>query len=65
MPTTEELAAVLVTMGCPKEKSSEMASQLEKRARQLAAQKDRSFDEALLHLLNLMKQGWAAKERGF
>ena len=65
MPTTEELAAVLVAMGCPKEKSSEMASQLEKRARQLAAQKDRSFDEALLHLLNLMKQGWAAKERGF
>ena len=41
-----------------------MASQLDKRARQLAAQKNKSYEEALAHLLSLMKQGWAAKERG-
>jgi len=60
-----ELAALLVQLGCPAEKSREMAGQLDKRARQLAEQKKRSYDEALAHLLALMKQGWAAKERGF
>ena len=64
MPTTDELASWLVTLGCPREKSIEMAAQLEKRATQLAAQKDRTYEEALAHLLNLMKQGWAAKEKG-
>jgi hypothetical protein len=55
-----ELEKVLVVLGCPPEKSSEMAAQLDKRARQLAGQKGRSYEEALQHLLNLMKQGWAA-----
>ena len=59
-----ELAAVLVALGCPKEKSAEMAEQLDKRARQLAEQKERSYEEALEHLLKLMAQGWAAKEKG-
>jgi hypothetical protein len=59
-----ELASALVALGCPKEKSLEMASQLDKRARQLMEQKGQSYEEALAHLLNLMKQGWAAKERG-
>jgi thioredoxin-like negative regulator of GroEL len=40
-----------------------MAAQLDKRARQLAAQQDRSYDEALAHLLGLMRQGWAAKDK--
>ena len=48
-------------MGCPQDKSAEMAAQLDKRARQLAAQKGRTYDEALMHLLNLLSQGWAAK----
>jgi hypothetical protein len=56
-----ELASMLVALGCPKEKSAEMASQLDKRARQLAEQKGRSHDEALAHVLGLMRQGWAAK----
>ncbi len=56
-----ELASLLVQLGCPPEKSAEMAAQLDKRARQLAEQKGRSYDDALAHLLNLMKQGWAAK----
>lgn len=59
----EALAAVLVSLGCPPEKSSEMASQLDKRARQLAAEKNRSYEDALSHLLGLMRQGWAAKEK--
>jgi len=59
-----ELAKVLVALGCPPEKSAEMAAQLDKRARQLAEQKGRSYEEALQHLLTLMKQGWSAKEKG-
>jgi hypothetical protein len=59
-----QLAAILVTLGCPQEKSAEMASQLDKRARQLAQQEHRDYDEALTHLLELMGQGWAAKEKG-
>ena len=62
--THQELATVLVRMGCPPDKSLEMAAQLDKRAHQLAAQKARSYDEALAHLLRLMSQGWAAQERG-
>ena len=63
MPTVEELAACLVALGCPREKSLEMARQLDKRAGQLATQKHKTYEEALTHLLSLMKQGWAAKER--
>ncbi|MGH7975175.1 MAG: hypothetical protein ACREC8_00795 [Limisphaerales bacterium] len=59
---TSELAKVLVALGCPPEKSSEMAAQLDKRAKQLAEQKGRTYDEALQHLLQLMKQGWAARK---
>ena len=40
-----------------------MARQLDKRARQLAKHKERGYDEALTHLLGLMRQGWAAKEK--
>jgi len=54
-----ELAKSLTLLGCPCERSLEMAAQLDKRAKQLAAQKDRSYEEALAHLLALMKQGWA------
>jgi hypothetical protein len=56
-----ELAKLLVALGCPSEKSSEMAAQLDKRAKQLAGQKGKTYDEALQHLLALMKQGWAAQ----
>jgi len=41
-----------------------MAAQLDKRARQLAEQKNRSYEEALAHVLGLMRQGWAAKAKG-
>jgi F0F1-type ATP synthase membrane subunit b/b' len=60
----KELANVLAALGCPPEKADEMAAQLDKRARQLAEQKQRSYEDALTHLLELMRQGWAAKEKG-
>ena len=62
--THQELSEVLVRIGCPPEKSLEMAAQLDKRAHQLAAEKGRTHEDALTHLLRLMAQGWAAKERG-
>jgi hypothetical protein len=58
-----ELAKVLVTLGCPSEKSSDMAAQLVKRAKQLAGQKGRTYEEALQHLLTLMRQGWSAQSK--
>jgi hypothetical protein len=53
--TVEEIAGLLIALGCPAEKSGLMASQLSKRAEQLAAQKDRSYEEALAHLLKLVR----------
>ena len=61
----DQLAAALVSIGCPQEKSAEMAAQLDKRAKQLAAEQSRTYDDAMLHLLQLMRQGWAARDRGF
>jgi hypothetical protein len=58
-----ELANSLVAMGCPPGKSAEMAAQLDKRARQLADQKSRSYEDAMAHLIGLMQQGWAAREK--
>jgi hypothetical protein len=60
----DQLAQLLAAMGCPVEKTAGMAAQLDKRARQLAAEKGRSYEESLTHLLKLMREGWAAKERG-
>jgi hypothetical protein len=59
----EVLAGALATMGCPREKSAEMAAQLDKRATQLSLQTGRSYEDALTHLLGLMRQGWAAGNR--
>ena len=60
---TTELARALVGLGCPPEKSEEMAAQLEKRARQLAVQKSSTYEAATAHLVQLMQQGWAAPGR--
>jgi hypothetical protein len=60
-----ELAKALVAMGCPPEKSNEMASQLDKRAKQLMELKGKSYDEAIQYLLALMRQGWAAQGKKF
>jgi hypothetical protein len=60
-----QLAEVLVALGCPREKSAEMAAQLDKRAHQLSNTNSVTYEQSMGHLLGLMKQGWAAKERGF
>lgn len=62
--TIEQLSAFLGQIGCPEARTSEMASQLDKRAAQLSQAQGRSYEESLAHLLDLMKQGWSAKERG-
>jgi hypothetical protein len=59
-----QLATALEAFGCPAEKSAEMAAQLDKRARQLSSAKKQTYEGAMAHLLGLMRQGWAAKERG-
>ena len=56
------LAEALKQLGCPEDKAPEMAAQLDKRATQLAAEQNRTHAEALAHLLNLMKEGWAAQQ---
>jgi hypothetical protein len=58
-----ELAEVLKGLGCPPERCVEMARQLDKRARQLAAERHQTHEEALAHLLGLMREGWAAQGR--
>jgi hypothetical protein len=58
-----EIASLLVSIGCPAGKAGEMADQLDKRAKQLAEAKGRTYEESMAHLLGLMKQGWAAKEK--
>ena len=60
----DQLATLLGALGCPPEKTTEMASQLDKRARQMAQAKKRTYEEALQHLLDLFRQGWAAKSKG-
>jgi hypothetical protein len=59
-----EIEAALIALGCPPEKSAEMARQLDKRASQLAEHKGCDYQQALEHLLVLMRQGWSAKEKG-
>jgi len=60
----QQLALQLVTLGCPPQKADEMAAMLDKRAHQLAGHRGKTYEEAMIHLLALMKQGWAAKEKG-
>lgn len=59
-----EIAQALIALGCPQEKSEEMAMMLDKRSKQLMIERGQSYEEALSYLISLMRQGWAAKERG-
>ena len=49
------LEQALMQFGVPAEKAPEMAAQLDKRAHQLAEAEDRTYEKALMHLLQLMK----------
>ncbi|MBL68133.1 MAG: hypothetical protein CMO74_06730 [Verrucomicrobiales bacterium] len=57
------LAQALEQSGCPANKAKAMAAQLDKRAQQLATEQNRPYAEALAHLLNLMREGWAARQK--
>jgi hypothetical protein len=59
-----DVTKALIGLGCPPTKAAAMAAQLDKRAQQLAARTGRSYQSALTHLLQLMRQGWAAREKG-
>tara|TARA_Y100000589_G_scaffold23412_1_gene19389 strand:- start:1955 stop:2152 length:198 start_codon:yes stop_codon:yes gene_type:complete len=56
--TESEQAALeraLQQFGVPEDKAPDMAAQLDKRARQLSEKGERTYNQALFHLLNLMK----------
>ena len=56
--TENEQAALeqaLGQLGVPTEKTAEMAAQLDKRAHQLAEAEERTYEQSLIHLLQLMK----------
>ena len=61
----EQIRQLLQQFGCPEEKLDYMAGQLDKRAKQLAERPGQTYESALAHLVSMMQQGWAAKERGF
>lgn len=60
-PEQVALEQALAQLGVPAEKAPEMAAQLDKRAHQLAANGDRTHEQALLHLLKLMKNAHAER----
>lgn len=62
-PDLASIATTLVQLGCPQEKSLEMAAQLHKRAGQLVIERGGTHEAALAHLLRLMAGGWAATAR--
>ena len=56
--TENEQAALeqaLTQLGIPADKAPGMAAQLNKRALQLAGEGERTYEEALMHLMQLMK----------
>jgi len=58
MADVHKISEQLIALGCPPERSMDMAGQLDKRARQLATARGRSYEAALKHLLSLMARGW-------
>ena len=54
-PEQAALEQALAGLGVPADKAPAMAAQPDKRAHQLAADGDRTHEQALLHLLQLMK----------
>jgi len=54
-PEQAALAGALQQLGVPADRAPAMADQLDKRAHHLVEQDGRSHQDALLHLLQLMK----------
>jgi hypothetical protein len=61
--TRVELETFLKSMGVPDSNAATMADQLEKRAKQLSEKRNQSYEEAFNHLVGLLRQGWAAKDK--
>lgn len=62
-PTAAEVEGLIHDMGLPTETLGPLAEQILKRARQLAEKRGWSVRHALEHLIGLLKQGWAAKNK--
>ncbi|MBC8326848.1 MAG: hypothetical protein H8E27_14605 [Verrucomicrobia subdivision 3 bacterium] len=64
--TAAEQAALeqaLQQFGVPPAKATPMAAQFDKRAHQLAAEGDRTYEQALIHLLQLMKNANTERQK--
>ncbi|MSR64621.1 MAG: NUDIX hydrolase [Verrucomicrobiae bacterium] len=61
--TLAEIENFLRGLGAPKEQIGDMARQLDKRARQMVDEQQKSYEESLAYLISLMKQGWAAQSK--
>ena len=64
--TKNEQAALeqaLMQFGVPTDKAPEMAVQLDKRAHQLAEAEDRTYEQSLIHLLQLMKNAQDERDK--
>ena len=57
------LEQALQQLGVPAAKAPPMATQLDKRAHQLAAKGDCAYEQALVHLLQLMKTAHAERTK--
>ena len=57
------LTGALQQLGVPADKAPAMADQLDKRAHQLAEQDGRTHRDALLHLLQLMKNAYDERQQ--
>lgn len=56
MTELEQLASIFINLGASPESARVMASQLDKRAQQLAAETGRTYAEAMAHLLSLVQK---------
>ena len=64
--TKNEQAALeqaLMQFGVPADKAPEMAVQLDKRAHQLTAEGERTYEQSLIHLLQLMKNAQDERDK--
>ena len=63
-PTLKEVQEAILNMGLPTDTPQRLAEQLLKRAHQLAKKRQHSVRQTLDYLLELLRQGWAAKQSG-
>ncbi len=57
----DEILPLLASLGVPEARRADMASQAEKRARQLAEQEGLSVEESLTRVSRMLREGWAGR----